>query len=90
MLKLKIIKKKDFTVGTNPHTHYTCAYKGRVFGVSTLRFEGNSDMLKVDNDVLSIDGEVQVLKNVNVDPLTGESKPYLDILPKIDILLADF
>lgn len=90
MLKLKVIKKKGFQAGENPHKHYTCAYKGRVFGISTLRFDGNTEMLKEEGDTLSIDGEVEVLKNVNTDPLTGETKTYLDIVPKIGIALAEF
>lgn len=87
-MKLKVIKKKQFTVGAEqaPHTHYTVAYKGRVFGVSTLRFEGIE--LKEEGNTLVVPSEVEVLKNTSTDPLTGEVSSYLDIVPKLDIVLA--
>ena len=86
--KLKIIKSKPFDLKGTQHTHYTCAYKGRVFGVSTMRFEGNEDKLVIEGDTLTITGELEVLKNTNVDQLTGEVTTYLDIVPKLDIALA--
>lgn len=85
-MKLKLIKEKAFTVDTETHTHYTVAYKGRVFGLSTLRFP--KENITVNDSVVTITGEVEVLKNQTVDQLTGEIKMFLDIVPKLDIALA--
>lgn len=87
-LKLKIIKSKSFEVKGEAHTHYTCAYKGRVFGVSTLRFE--EDDITVDNSVLTMNTDVEVAKNTSTDPLTGGVKIYLDIVPKCTLELASY
>ena len=84
-LKAKIIKKKDFTVSGNPHTHYTVAYKGRVFGVSTLRWE---EGLKEEEGVLSLT-DCEVVKRTSVDDVTGEVSTYLDLVPKLDVTLAE-
>jgi hypothetical protein len=84
-IKLKVIKSKSFEVTGKSHTHYTVAYKGRVFGVSTLRWEGED--LKEDNGVLTI-GDCEVIKRVNTDTITGEVSTYLDLVPKLDVILA--
>lgn len=89
-MKFKIIKVKVFTANGSEHTHYTVAYQGRVFGISTLRFEGNESMISVNDQVLIIKGDIEVLKNTSVDPLTGATKTYLDIVPKSGLLLAEF
>ena len=88
MYKLKVIKSKSFEAQGQPHTHYTAAYKGRVFGVSTLRFE-ESD-LEVKDGIITIKTDIEVLKNKHVDALTGEQRAYLDIVPKVGISLAEF
>lgn len=86
-LILKVIKKKDFKVNEETHTHYSCAYKGRVFGVSTLRF--NKNEFKVKDDILSMEVDVELKKNVVDDPITGTTSTFLDLMPKLDISLAD-
>ena len=87
-LKLKVIKSKKFKVKDADHIHYTAAYKGRVFGVSTLRFETNDFTVK--DDVLTLNVDVEVIKNRSTDPLTGEVRNFLDVVPKMDISLAEF
>jgi hypothetical protein len=89
MAVLKLIKKKSFEAKGEQHVHYTAAYKGRVFGVSTLRFSDN-EITENDNGTISISGDIEVLKNASTDPLTGETKTYLDIVPKSGLVLADF
>lgn len=87
-LKLKVIKSKEFTANSESHTHYSCAYKGRVFGVSTLRFE--KDDFTVENNVLTLTTEVEVQKNTSTDPLTGDVKVFLDIVPKCTLAVAEY
>lgn len=84
---LKIIKTKPFEANGESHTHYTCAYKGRVFGVSSLRF---NEELSVKDDKLTISGDIEVLKRTSTDPLTGETKSFLDIVPASGLTLAEF
>lgn len=86
--KLKVIKKKDFQVKGVDHVHYTCAYKGRVFGISSLRFD--KEDITVTDDVLTLGVDVEVLKNTTTDSLTGETRTYLDLVPKSGLVLADF
>lgn len=86
--KLKVIKTKEFEVKGVKHKHYTAAYKGRVFGVSTLRVPAED--IKEEEDTITITPEVEVLKNVNTDPLDGVTKVYLDIVPKSGLMLAEF
>jgi hypothetical protein len=89
MATLKVIKSKEFSTKEGVKaTHYVCAYKGRVFGVSSLRFESND--LEVKDKILTIKCDVEVLKHTTVDSLTGEVTNYLDIVPKCDIALAAF
>lgn len=92
-LVMKVIKFKEFEVeGSDKkktkQTHYTCAYKGRVFGVSTLRFE-ESDF-KVDKGVLTMAIEAEVIKTTGMDDTTGEIKTYLQLVPQLGLSLADF
>ncbi len=87
-MKLKLIKSKAFESKGDKHTHYTVAYKGRVFGVSTMRFATDDIVVDAPNNTLEITCDVEVLKNQSVDQLTGEVKMFLDIVPKLDILLA--
>ena len=87
--KLKVIKSKSFTNDGIEHTHYVCAYKGRVFGVNSMKFEGNEDMLKVDGKVLTINGDIEVLKETTHDALANTSTTYLAIVPKLGLELAD-
>jgi len=87
-MKVKVIKFKAFEAKGKSATHYTVAYKGRVFGVNTLRFEEND--IAVEGDVLTFSTDVEVLKRVDTDQLTGEVKSYLDIVPKCNLVLAEF
>ena len=90
-ITLKVIKAKSFQIDGVNHNHFTCAYKGRVFGVSSLRFDDQAVLIHdTTAKTLKIDTDVEVLKRTDTDQLTGETKAYLDIVPKIDILLADF
>ena len=87
--KLRVIKKTDFTTKDGQaHTHYSCAYKGRILGVNTLRFDGAND-LTVNGDEITIntDVEVSVRKEKQVDQLTGEvtERTFIDVLPRFDI-----
>lgn len=85
-MKLKLIKTKAFESKGDKHTHYTVAYKGRVFGVSTMRFAPED--ITVGEGVITINCDVEVLKNTSTDALTGDTRVFLDIVPKLDILLA--
>ncbi len=85
-MKLKLIKSKAFESKGEKYNHYTVAYKGRVFGVSTMRFAPED--ITVGDGVITLNCDVEVLKNISTDPLTGDTKVFLDIVPKLDILLA--
>lgn len=85
---LKLIKSKNFEAKGEKHTHYTAAYKGRVFGISTLRFDP-ADIVVKDNTI-TLEGDIEVLKQTSVDPLTGEVNNFLAIVPKCGLVLADF
>lgn len=89
-LKLKIIKSKEFTVNNDSATHYTLAYKGRVFSLNTLRWSDDIKSITVNGDILTINCDVEVLKNTSTDQLTGEVKTYLDIVPKCGLVLGEF
>lgn len=89
-MKVKVIKLKNFEVNSVPQIHYTCAYKGRVFGVSTLRFESTDLAYNADESTLTFKTDVEVMVNKTVDQLTGEAKTYLDIVPKLGLNAADF
>lgn len=87
-VKLKVIKQKAFEAKGESHTHYMAAYKGRVFGISTLRFD--PDDLEVVDGVITIKTDIEVLKTTSTDPLTGTTSNYLDIVPKSGLVLAEF
>ena len=85
-MKFKLIKSKKFTVGTVEHTHYTVAYKGRVFGLNSLRWEGTD--IKVDANSVTVEGECELKKTESTDLLTGVVTSYIDIVPKLELVLA--
>ena len=87
---LKVIKSKAFTAKGEQHTHYSAAYKGRVFGVSTLRFQDDEITFNAETSTITISGDVEVLKNVSTDPIDGSTATYLDLVPKSGLILADF
>ena len=81
MASFKIIKETSFTTSKEESgIHYSVAYKGRVFGVNTLRFENDED-IKADKGLLSFNCPVEIVK---------DKEGYLTILPKIDLALAEF
>jgi len=87
IIKEKSFEYKDSSTGADAlGTHYTVAHKGRVFGVSSLRFEEGD--LKKEGNTLTIKGELEIRKETLVDQLTGEAKPYLSIYPKMDLQLS--
>lgn len=88
-IKLKVIKLKAFELtNKEKHTHYTCAYKGRVFGVSTLRHDAENIAYDAKESTLTVTGDVEVLQDKSVDQLTGEITMFLAIVPKMDLVLA--
>ncbi len=87
-IKLKIIKSKEFKANDEPHVHYTCAYKGRVLGVNSMRFE--ADDFSVEGTTLTIKTDVECVKNVSTDQITGEVRTFVDIVPKLGISIAEF
>jgi hypothetical protein len=89
-MKLKVIKSKEFSIDGTDYTHYTCAYKGRVFGVSTLIWAEEDNQPSVKDGVMSIPSNVEVRKRSVNNPLEGTTVDYLDIVPKIDLELASF
>lgn len=90
-IKLKIIKQKNFEYEGTKHTFYTCAYKGRVFGVSTMLWSEDLDSLKAKDNVLTITTDVEVKKTPGtVDQLTGEVSPsFFNIVPQLGLVIAD-
>jgi len=89
MPTFSIIKQKPFSTKDGKNgIHYSVAYKGRVFGLNTLRFEGeDKDFLTVNGTQIQT-GEVEIRKTSKVDSLTGEVSTFLDIVPKLDLALG--
>jgi hypothetical protein len=90
--KFKLIKSKDFEVKGVKHQHHTVAYKGRVLSINTMRWEGDMEHIKVDtkDNSITVNCDVDVLQRVDVDGITGETKAYLDLMPKCNLALAAF
>jgi hypothetical protein len=86
----KIIKSKQFTIDSVQHTHYTVAYRGRVFGVSSLRFEEGDFAVDEKARTLKFNTKVEVLKRQATDALGVVTGTYLDLVPKCELDLADF
>lgn len=90
--KLKVIKTKAFKVGDADHKHYSVAYKGRIFGVNTLRFsEESEDALEVSEDgkVITINCDCELKRDVVTDQITGEHQEFIGIVPKLDLVISD-
>ena len=90
-IKTKLIKSKSFKMKDGAeHTHYTVAYKSRVFGVNTLNFEGEDEPFEVDEKAktLTIKCDIEVKRRVVDNPLEGSTTSYLDIVPKLGLELA--
>ena len=91
-MAFKIIKKKDFTFdqdGTQTSgTHYTIAHKGRVFGVSSLRFDEGDLKPAEDGKTLSIEGALEIKAEQVADQITGEIRTFYSLYPKLDLQLA--
>jgi hypothetical protein len=90
MSTFKIIKSKDFTVSGEAHTHYTVAYRGRVFGVSSLRFEEGDFSVDETARTLAFNCKLEVLKRQQTDALGVVTGTYLDLVPKCELDLATF
>lgn len=90
MITLKLIKSKAFKVGTIDHVHYTTAYKGRVIAVSTLNIDAAA--IKADDKAmtLGLSGEFDLVNRSWNDPITGELRIGLVLLPKLDIAISAF
>jgi len=87
VIKEKSFEYKDSSTGADAlGTHYTVAHKGRVFGVSSLRFDEGD--LKKEGNTLTIKGELEVRKENIIDQLTGEVRVFLSIYPKMDLQLS--
>ena len=86
-MKLKIIKSKKFKVQDNDHTHYSVAYKGRVFGVNSLRFEAGDFKVDEKAKTLTLNVECEIVKRTESN--LGETTIYLDIVPKLDLTLSE-
>lgn len=87
-LKLKVIKSKVFTANEVEHTHYTVAHKGRIFGFNTLKFDTTD--FTINNGVLTINVDIEALRESKTDQLTGEITNFISIVPKMDLALATF
>lgn len=84
MLTVKIIKKTEFeTKDKQKGITYTGAYRGRVFGISTLSFEAAD--LRVEKDNLVITTDVEALAG-GTDALGNPYPPRL--VPKLGFTLA--
>ena len=90
MITLKLIKSKDFTVGTTKHVHYTTAYKGRVIAVSTLNIDAASIKADATAGTLAVSGEFDLVNRSWNDPITNEQRIGLVLLPKLDIAISAF
>ena len=90
--KLKVVKVKEFKANEKDHKHYSVAYKGRLFSVNTLRWADDLDQIEhnAKDSTLTIKCDVDVLQRVDVDGITGETKTYLDLMPKCNLALAAF
>lgn len=90
--KLKLVKTKEFEVKGVKHQHHSVAYKGRLFSVNTLRWADDLDQIEVNakDNTLTIKCDVDVIQRTDVDGITGETKQYLDLMPKCNLVLASF
>lgn len=88
MTTLKLVKSKKFSVKGVEHTHYTGAYKGRVFGISTLRFD--TEDISVMDDIITINTDIEVIVEESTDPLDGKTRKFLTIVPKCGIAIAAY
>ena len=84
----KLIKSKQFEVKGVKHTHYVGAYKGRVFGISTLNCEEGEIQVDEKANTIKVDCSVEVKQEVTIDDITGDRTSYLSIMPKLGLELA--
>ncbi len=86
-MKFKVIKSKEFTTKSGEkHIHHTVAYKGRVFGLNTLRWEGIE--LKNESGIINVSEDCELKQITDTDLLTGVTKTFIDIVPKLDLVIA--
>ena len=90
--KFKLIKSKDFEAKGVKHQHHVVAYKGRVLSINTMRWEGDMEHIKVDakENTITVNCDVDVLSRTETDGITGETRTYLDLMPKCGLTLAAF
>lgn len=97
----KVIKFKHFEVAIKDakgadtgqkakHTHYTVAYKGRVFGVNTLRFDEGAITFNEKDMTLKIEGQLEMKKEQLTDQVSGEVTTVVNLMPKLDLVFAEF
>ena len=86
-MKLKIIKTKTFQANGQDATHHVVAYKGRVFGVNSLRFEAGDFKVDEKAKTLTLNVECEIVKRTESN--LGETTIYLDIVPKLDLTLSE-
>jgi len=87
-MKLKIIKFKAFDTNGVKGVNYTCAYKGRVFNVSSLPFEEGDLVANKENTVLDIKCHVDAVQGTYMSP--EGLKPSVHLMPKLDLVLTSF
>lgn len=84
---MKLIKTKAFQANGQDATHHVVAYKGRVFGVNSLRFEANDFKVDEKAKTLTLNVECEIIKRTESN--LGETTTYLDIVPKLDLALSE-
>lgn len=86
----KIVKQTNFSFekdgATINATAYRVAYKGRVYSVSSLRFEDGE--ITVKDGMLSFSIAVELKEEIATDKATGETTKLVAIYPKNDLQMA--
>lgn len=90
MTTLKLIKSKAFEANGDKHVHYTTAYKGRVIAVSTLNIPTGDITADDKAGTLVVKGEYDLVNRPYADPITGDVRAGLVLLPKLDIAISMF
>ncbi len=85
---LKVIKSKAFKAQGQDHMHHTVAYKGRLFGVNSLRFEEGDFTLDDKEKTIILNVDCELKKDTRVDQVTGETTEWIGLVPKLDLALA--
>lgn len=83
MITVKVLKATAFTAKGEQHTHYSVAFKGRGFGVSTLAFA--KEDLELVGDTLNIKPKCEVSIRKETDTLTGITTQYNALVPELGL-----